>query len=176
MKKILILSLILLSLTLTNSPVVFANHLLIGQKCTTEPTHCPKTFTTPAGNTENIQCQLDPKDPSDPEKYCLQSTGSSKVFGRVDVPTPLQNLGFGSIGISSFFNALIRLIYMLAAVIFVFMLMWGAIEWLMSGGDKEKVGSAQKRLTNAIIGIILLGVTFAILDLIGIFTGFTFFN
>ncbi len=98
------------------------------------------------------------------------------IFGKVKPPGPLEELGIGSIGISGFVNALIRLIYMLAAVIFVFMLLWGAIEWLMSGGDKEKVQSAGKRLTNAIIGIVLLAVTFAILNLIGIFTGFTFFT
>lgn len=139
--------------------------------------------------------RCDPSNPCDPTRYtcsfqsdtthprggewrCAVSptTGPLSVFGNITPPKALQNLGFGSIGISSFANALIGLIYMLAAVIFVFILLWGAIEWLMSGGDKEKVGSAQKRLTNAIIGIIILGVTFAILDLIGIFTGFTFFN
>ncbi len=70
---------------------------------------------------------------------------------------------------------LIILIYMLAGVILVFMILWGAIQWLTSGGDKEAVQSAQKRITNAIIGIILMSITWAILSLVGDFTGFSFF-
>lgn len=166
--KQLLYSILFCSVTFWSTSTVFA----VGQggECGKTGLKCDK----------GLQCQYFPATPTQPfDTYqCvpLPTTGPVGVFGKIDAPPALEDLGFGSIGISSFVNALIRLIYMLAAVIFVFMLLWGAIEWLMSGGDKEKVGSAQKRLTNAIIGIILLGVVFAILDLIGIFTGFTFFN
>ncbi|QQG43764.1 MAG: hypothetical protein HYW45_01945 [Candidatus Daviesbacteria bacterium] len=102
------------------------------------------------------------------------------VFGKITPPLPLQPFvekdPTGAGGISLFLSNLIILIYEIAAVIFVFMLVWGAFEWIMSGGNKDAIGNARGRITHAIIGIILLGITFAILNLVGIFTGFTFFK
>ena len=41
--------------------------------------------------------------------------------------------------------------------IFIF-LVWGGIDWLTAGEDSEKIKSAQKKMTNAVIGLaILLG-------------------
>ena len=56
------------------------------------------------------------------------------------------------------------------------MFLWGSLEWLTSGGDKEAVGRARGRIINALVGIILFGVAYAILRLLGTFTGFTFFQ
>lgn len=97
------------------------------------------------------------------------------VFGQVQAPEAIKNLGFGSAGISKFLNNLITLIYMIASVVFVFMILWGALEWLTSGGNKDNLDNARKRITQAIIGIILFGIAFALMSLVGVFTGFTFF-
>lgn len=100
------------------------------------------------------------------------------AFGEITAPpelTPLTTKGATG-GINLFLDNLVVLIFMVAAIIFVFMILWGAFEWLSSGGNKEKLESAQKRLTHAVIGIILFSVAFAILSLIGTFTGFKFFK
>ncbi len=101
------------------------------------------------------------------------------VFGEIEAPEALKQFTAGdktgATGISNFLNAAIILIYIIAAITVVFMLLWGAIEWILSGGDQEKLENAQKRITNAIIGIVLLAIVFAILQFVGIFTGFTFF-
>ncbi len=104
-----------------------------------------------------------------------------EIFGEIKPPEELQPLvdkgGQGAGGISLFLNNLITLIYEVAIVLVVFMFLWGALEWLISGGDKEKVAEARKRIVNALIGLALLAVAFAILKVFGIFTGFTtFFN
>lgn len=99
-----------------------------------------------------------------------------KVFGLILPPPQIIQFGFGSSGISAFLNMVIGLIFMAASIIFVFIIIWGAIELLLSGGNKEAVASARGRLTFAIIGIILMAVAFAVLKLIGTFTGFTFFG
>lgn len=97
------------------------------------------------------------------------------VIGQVQAPAAIKALGIGSAGISKFLNNLITLIYMIASVVFVFMILWGAFEWLSSGGNKDNLDNARKRITQAIIGIILFGIAFAIMSLVGVFTGFTFF-
>lgn len=103
-------------------------------------------------------------------------TDISTIFGEILPPQAIQNFGFGSLGISKFLSNLIVLIYSIATIVFIFMLIWGAFEWLTSGGDKEKVAAARARLTYAIIGIILFAVAFAVIRVLGAFTGFTFFK
>lgn len=102
-----------------------------------------------------------------------------KIFGTITPPSPLATFSkdqTGSTGISTFLSNAILLIYSVAAIVLLFMLLWGAFDWMTSGGEKEKLAGAQQRIINAIIGIILFTVAFAILSLIGQFTGFTFFQ
>lgn len=44
---------------------------------------------------------------------------------------------------------------------------WGAVDWILSGGDKEKISNARKKMTNAIIGLVLLSMSYVIINLIG---------
>ena len=67
--------------------------------------------------------------------------------------------------IETFIVNFIRIGFVAGSVIFVFMLIWGSIEYIMAGGAKEKTGNAAKRITNALIGIALLFSVFAIVYL-----------
>lgn len=49
---------------------------------------------------------------------------------------------------------------------------WGAVDWILSGGDKEKISNARKKMTHAIIGLILLSLSFVFINLIGEIVGF----
>lgn len=103
----------------------------------------------------------------------------SAVFGKITPPESIKKfLGSdqtGTSAISAFLSNLIALIYAIAAVVLVFMLVWGAFDWLISEGNKEKVQAAQQKIMNAVIGIILFAVAFAVITVIGQFTGFKFF-
>jgi hypothetical protein len=101
------------------------------------------------------------------------------VFGVITPPAAIQQFiqrggGTGAGGISVFLNNLIILIYIIASVVFIFMILWSAFDWITSGGQKDKLEAARKRLTHAIIGIILFAVAFAVISLVGTFTGFSF--
>jgi len=66
----------------------------------------------------------------------------------------------------------------LAVVVFFLMLIWGGFKYITSGGDPKATESAQKTLTNAILGIVLLIGIWLILQFIKVFTGLdvTIFN
>ena len=49
---------------------------------------------------------------------------------------------------------------------------WGAVDWILSGGDKEKVSNARKKMTHAIIGLMLLALSFVIIRTVGRIAGF----
>jgi threonine/homoserine/homoserine lactone efflux protein len=50
-------------------------------------------------------------------------------------------------------------------------LIWGGIEWITSGGDKGKVDAARKKITYAIIGLLVALSSFLIINVLGWFLG-----
>ena len=102
------------------------------------------------------------------------------TFGTIKPPPALEKFigqdTTGAAGISRFLSNFVVLIYSISAVVLVFMILWGAFDWMTSEGDKEKLASAQKKILNAFIGILLLAITFAILSVLGTFTSFRFFE
>lgn len=86
------------------------------------------------------------------------------------------NLGAADGGFGTWVSSLMRVV-MLAGVLvaFVFLIL-GAIEWITSGGDKGKVESARGKITNAVIGLIVLAAVTAILTLVQDFLGVSFIN
>lgn len=57
---------------------------------------------------------------------------------------------------------IIKLIIFGAALIVIFMLIWGAFEWITSGGDKEHIAKARSKIVNALIGLVILAIAFLI--------------
>lgn len=110
----------------------------------------------------------------------LLAADPKDVFGTISPPPAIKDLAGGDVtgaaGISQFFTNLVGLFYTVAAIALIFMLLWGAFEWMTSGGDKEKLAGAQRRILNAIIGIVLFAITFAILNILSLFTGFEFYK
>lgn len=66
----------------------------------------------------------------------------------------------------------ITLFFTVGGIGVVIYFIWGAVDWIMAGGDKEKISSARKKMTNAIIGLILLALSFAIIRTVGSIAGF----
>lgn len=62
---------------------------------------------------------------------------------------------------------IINLFFTIGGVAFIIMILWGAVNWILSGGDKEKIAGARKRITTAIIGLVLLSSTFVITLVLG---------
>ncbi len=59
------------------------------------------------------------------------------------------------------------IIMVFGAIAVIFMFLWGAFEWIVSGGDKEKVASARKRIVQALIGLALLALAYLIIFIFG---------
>ncbi len=68
--------------------------------------------------------------------------------------------------IAAILKTFINLVFIVGTTIFVFMFLYGAIKWILSGGDKGQLESARGTITHALIGLILLVATFAIIKLI----------
>lgn len=93
---------------------------------------------------------------------------------QVNTPTGLQNVGYSTLG--DFIQKTLSLAFIVAVIVVLFMLIWGAFEWITSGGDKEAVGKARGRIINALIGLAVLAVAFALFQVAGQFLGFDIRN
>jgi hypothetical protein len=90
--------------------------------------------------------------------------------------TQLENFQIGGAGGSTDFLAyflprIIGLLLTFGAIAFFFMFLWGAISWILSGGDKAHVENAKGRITNALVGFVLMIGVFAVVKLIEVFFG-----
>ena len=50
----------------------------------------------------------------------------------------------------------------IAAILALAYLIWGAIDWLMSEGDQEKLKSARLKITHALIGLAIMALVWLI--------------
>lgn len=72
-----------------------------------------------------------------------------------------------NIAFSSFLNSIL----FVGALLTFGYLLWGGIDWITSGGDSGKVESARKKITQAIIGLVVLASVFAVFFVIQSFLG-----
>ncbi len=75
-----------------------------------------------------------------------------------------------------YLNRILSLVMVFAALLVFFYLIWGAFDWITSGGDKGKTEQARGKIVSAIIGIIIIAASYAILLLILNFLGFENLN
>jgi heme A synthase len=86
------------------------------------------------------------------------------VFALVTNPvlnTSLQKLS----GIEFFAKLLPSLVgvgFVIGSIVFLFMLIIGAVRWITSGSDKNQLEGARKTVTNALVGIVVLFSVIAI--------------
>lgn len=71
------------------------------------------------------------------------------------------------------FNNVVTSLLALGGIIFFLMLLSSGFKYLTSGGDPKSVEGAQKTLTYAITGFVVLAASFLILKIISAFTGAT---
>ena len=58
-----------------------------------------------------------------------------------------------------------------AGLWFIFQIFGGTLQWLGSGGEKQALQNAQKRIVNAIVGIFLVVMAYTLIAIISSFLG-----
>lgn len=97
--------------------------------------------------------------------------------GHIEIERPKidgKDVGFGTLG--NFVQNTLALLFIVAILIVLFMIVWGAFEWITSGGDKDHVAAARNRIINALVGLAVLAIAFALFQVAGQFLGFNVLN
>lgn len=92
------------------------------------------------------------------------------AFAQAINVTPPEKGGFRTI--SDFINKGLTIAFGIAVLLVLVYLVWGAFDWITSGGDKEAVAKARNKIINALIGLAVLAIAFALARVAGQFLGF----
>jgi len=88
--------------------------------------------------------------------------GGSQICDKLD--NKYTNIG-------SVINGIVPFIIAIAGVLLFFILMWGGYDYLTSQGLPEKIKSANAKITSAVIGFVLLILSFLITRIISFMFG-----
>lgn len=95
-----------------------------------------------------------------------------------DLTNPVlpPSLGSGDISrggtvIGNLVSAIGGLFFIFAFFLTFLYLLTGGVSWLTSGGDKAKLENARDKITNALIGLVIVAAAYAVFALVGQFFG-----
>jgi hypothetical protein len=71
-----------------------------------------------------------------------------------------------NIKLSTLISPLISLIFILAVVVALIYLIYGGFKWLTSGGDKAAVQQAREHIVAAIIGLVIIFLSYFLLTIL----------
>ncbi|EKE12942.1 MAG: hypothetical protein ACD_13C00113G0003 [uncultured bacterium] len=97
--------------------------------------------------------------------------GGFKGFGTLGT---VQDQGF--MNLATFISMVIGVMTVVAIIWFLFTLITGAISIIGSGGDKQALESARKKITTGVVGLVVVIASIFILDLIGTIFGIDFLD
>ena len=97
------------------------------------------------------------------------------------ITNPVLNPGIGSggpdqglVATGKFVSSIISLLLIVASLATLLYLVTGGLEWILAGGDKTKLENAREKITQAIVGLIVVAASWAGWLLIGKFLGIDF--
>lgn len=87
----------------------------------------------------------------------------------IEIQGPLPTLeggGYKFTNLASLINHALPLVFSIAGIFLLLYLVWGGFGYLTSMGDPKKAESAKKKITNAIIGFIIIFVAYWLVQIL----------
>jgi len=95
---------------------------------------------------------------------------------KIDIAPSGEFKALGNLTIGGIVAGAIRLVLVIAALVFFFILVIGGIRWIASGGDKQQTEAARNQITAALVGLVIVFAAWAIVQLINTFFGINIFE
>ena len=84
---------------------------------------------------------------------------------------PEHGVNLGAQDLGTVIQNVLNIIFVISALAVLFMLLYGAFQWITSGGEKEAVAKARGRITHALIGLTVLALSYFIVRVAGSIVG-----
>lgn len=81
------------------------------------------------------------------------------------------NANGGGTALGHLISNLVGALFIAGFLLAFFQMILGGISWITAGGDKQKLEQARDKITNAIMGIVIVGAVYALMSLIAQFFG-----
>lgn len=96
--------------------------------------------------------------------------GVEDIFGKISPPPGVSSTIASDpvAALGKLLGTAINLFVVGAGLFLLVWMLWGAFDWIVSGGEKERIAKAQNKITNALIGMLLI---FVVLTVFGVFAG-----
>lgn len=91
----------------------------------------------------------------------------NNIFGTINKPPGSEFVGNNPVqGLGNLITFIIQIVLFIGGLATLVYLLWGAFDWLMSEGQKEKLAKAQGKMVNAIIGLLLIVIAFTVFSFV----------
>jgi len=87
----------------------------------------------------------------------------------------LQSMSGGQ-ALAKYLAIIWQVIVILGGLFVLIYLAWGALDWIFSGSNQERLKSAKDKMFNGIFGLIILVLSYAIVKAISTITGLNILN
>lgn len=104
------------------------------------------------------------------QKLAAATTGITNPILKGDSGSDLAGAESGSL-FFKIISGLLAFMMLLGIILVLINLVQAAIDWIGSGGDTGKIEKSRDRLTNALIGLIVLAASYAVWTLVREFLG-----
>lgn len=93
-------------------------------------------------------------------EYLAFKIGNNEIKAPTGLPDP------NKINVDQIIKNALSIFITAGVAISLIFVVWAGVRWITSGGDKQKLASARAQLTWAIIGLIIIFLSFFIINLI----------
>ena len=91
---------------------------------------------------------------------------NAPVTGNYGLTEATEGTGLVNTSLSERVGTFISAVVGFVGVIFLLLMVYGGLTWMTAGGNEEKIGKAKKIIVNSVIGIILVMLSYAIVQFI----------
>lgn len=94
---------------------------------------------------------------------------------------PIENpaipkLPQGGAGVATYITIIWRTIVIVGGLMTLLYLAWGALDYIFSGSNPDRLKRAKDKMFNSIFGLVFLVLSYAIIKLVSVFTGLEILN
>jgi hypothetical protein len=88
----------------------------------------------------------------------------------------IPNLPEGSAGLTKYIAIVWKALVILGGIATLLYLAWGALDWIFSGSNQDRLKRAKDKMFNGIFGLVFLALSYVIIKLVSTFTGLNILN
>ncbi len=104
-------------------------------------------------------------------KELVLKIGGQEISAPAGVPT-----GGFNVASTKIIPVFLQAAFIFGALLTLIFVLWAGLDWIMSGGNKEGLQKARHKLLYAVLGLVIIMVSFLMVNFLGFSLGVNYFN